>query len=74
MTELRLGMLRQVAFNLGPVAVVVADAFARRADGQQAAERLDIRKRILEIVLDLPAPRKFFLKGCGAFMNSFQVS
>src|ERR1035437_8616865 len=46
--ELRLGVLRDVGLDLAPVAPVVADALAVRADREQAAERPPLRLGSIE--------------------------
>src|SRR5215831_8619211 len=39
--KLRFGMLPYIGFDLFPITMIVADVFARGADGQKAAELLD---------------------------------
>src|SRR5204862_1974501 len=47
--ELRIGMLRHVAFHLLPVLIVAANPFAVAADRQQTAQLLDVRQRRLQL-------------------------
>jgi hypothetical protein len=43
MAELQLGMFAEVAINLLPIILIVADLLAIRADRQQAMKLLDLR-------------------------------
>ena len=49
MAELGIGVLADVAFQLGPYFLVVPDLFADRADGQDALQGLDLGQGFLEI-------------------------
>jgi hypothetical protein len=48
MGELGVRVISHIDFDLGPVAVVVADLFAGGADGQQPAQGLDFGERVLK--------------------------
>lgn len=50
MAEVRVRVLADVCLDLVPVAIVVADLLAVSADGQQAAQGLDLRQRVLEVM------------------------
>src|SRR5215213_7627187 len=50
--ELGLGPLRDVLLDLLPVAAVVADPLARRADRQHAAQYLDVLQRLAKLPVD----------------------
>src|SRR5262249_9820808 len=47
--ELCVGMCGQVVFDLGPVIVIVADALAVTANGQQTLQLLDVDQRLLQV-------------------------
>lgn len=54
--ELSRRVIRDVGLQPVPVALVVADAFAPRADGQQSLQGLDIVQGVLGVVNGLLEP------------------
>src|SRR5216684_4670439 len=47
--ELRVRVGADVSFQLIPVPVIIADLLARRTDGQQAAQGLDVGQSVLQL-------------------------
>src|SRR5262249_61431156 len=51
--KLRFGMLPYIGFDVFPIALVVADVFARGADRQKAAELFDGRQRRRQFTVEV---------------------